>query len=64
MINTSRVKDKLSPEFIQMIEFFNNLEDSLKYPNCEGYNDELLYLTRADKKFNNWINNIILLNCK
>lgn len=52
MINYSRVD--ITPEMKKLLDFFNQLEKRLEYPNCEGYNDEKRYLLAAQKELILW----------
>lgn len=38
----------LSSKMIELINFFNRLENDLQYPNCEGRAEEILRLKRAE----------------
>jgi hypothetical protein len=40
----------ISNKFRELVEFFNKLEKSLEYPNCEGYNDEKRVLQNAEQQ--------------
>lgn len=37
-------------KFLELVEFFNKLEDELRYPNCEGYSDQRRALARAENE--------------
>lgn len=37
-------------KFRDLIEFFNELEEELRYPNCEGYEDQRRTLARAEQE--------------
>ena len=38
----------LSSKMIELINFFNQLENELQYPNCEGRAEEIMLLKRAE----------------
>jgi len=40
--------------FRQLVEFFNDLEKRLEYPNCEGYADQERVLKRAQQELTMW----------
>lgn len=50
MINYFRIAELLTPEFRKLLDVINKLESDLQYPNCEGYNDEKLYILAAQKE--------------
>jgi len=37
-------------KFLELINFFNKLEDKLRYPNCDGYADEKRILAWAENE--------------
>ena len=42
---------KIPRKFSEMLEFFNKLEKSLEYPQCEGYSDQKFVLEQAVSQF-------------
>ena len=40
--------------FRQLVEFFNNLERELEYPNCEGNADKERILKKAQSELTMW----------
>lgn len=38
----------LSSKMLGLIKFFNQLENDLQYPNCEGRAEEIMRLKRAE----------------
>jgi hypothetical protein len=40
----------LDARFKRLVEFFNNLEESLRYPNCEGNADAKRILSSAQNQ--------------
>ena len=44
----------VSTNFRDLVEFFNKLEKSLEYPNCEGYTDEKRVLQNAEQELIKW----------
>ena len=47
-------RKKLTSEMLKLIEFFNNLEASLEYPNCSGYEDKTRILVQAEQELIKW----------
>lgn len=41
-------------KFRELVEFFNNLEKALEYPNCEGNADAKRILARAQSELIMW----------
>ena len=41
---------QLTKQFKELIHFFNELEKSLEYPNCEGYSEQRMALINAEKE--------------
>ena len=37
-------------KFKELIEFFNELQEDLRYPNCEGYGDQWRVLVQAENE--------------
>ncbi len=40
--------------FRQLVEFFNDLERKLEYPNCEGFEDQKRILAKAQSELIMW----------
>lgn len=45
---------QLLPETIKLIEFFNQLEERLQYPNSEGYAEQIMNLRNAEFELIKW----------
>ena len=45
---------KLSKDFKNLVEFFNQLENRLEYPGCEGYSDIERELLKAESELIMW----------
>jgi hypothetical protein len=41
-------------KFKQLVEFFNDLEKQLEYPNCEGNEDATRILNKAQTDLTKW----------
>ena len=50
----NRMQNKLSTPFKDLINFFNDLETKLEYPNCEGDADRERILIQAEKELIMW----------
>lgn len=44
----------LTQDFITLVDFFNDLEKKLEYPNSEGYTDQARYLKQAMQDLIMW----------
>lgn len=45
---------KLMPEMQKLVDYFNKLELSLQYPNCEGSADQTRVLLKAEHELIMW----------
>ena len=45
---------KLTKQFKELIKFFNELEEKLQYPNCEGNADKERILVQAERELIMW----------
>lgn len=45
---------QLLPTTIKLIEFFNQLEEKLQYPNSEGYAEQIRHLRNAEFELIKW----------
>lgn len=45
---------RLLPEMLELIKFFNDLEEKLQYPNSDGYEDQARYLREAERELIRW----------
>jgi hypothetical protein len=41
-------------KFKELVEFFNKLEQDLQYPNCEGKEDSVRILRKAQDELTKW----------
>lgn len=37
-------------KFLELVEFMNNLEEALRHPHCDGYEDQKRALARAQNE--------------
>ena len=45
---------QFSAEFNKLVRFFNKLEESLEYPNSEGYSEQVRRLQKAETDLFLW----------
>ena len=44
----------LGREFLELVKYFNDLEESLRYPNCEGDAEARRILRAAERELTLW----------